>query len=174
MESIKVELKIPKFEELKYRRELLADNETMAYNIGYGETDGTGCIDFRENIWEDWFSRWFNNMPERYFAYIIKTDENVPVGEVALRYVHEKKAYCVNIIVEAKYRGNGFSEQALKLLIDTAFNQLGAYKIFDDFPKTRLSAEKVFKKVGFKRISDDIVELTKEDYLNLLNQETQV
>lgn len=27
---------------------------------------------------------------------------------------------------------------------------------------------------GFKRISDDIIELTKADYLNLLNQETQV
>lgn len=137
----------------------------MAYNIGYGETDGTGCIDFSENKWNNWFSQWVNNMPERYYAYIIKTDENTPVGEVALRYVNEKKSYCVNIIVEAKYRGKGFSEQALKLLIDTAFNQLGADKIFDDFPKSRKAAEKLFKKVGFKRVSDDIVELTKQAYL---------
>ena len=169
LESSIVRLKIPKFEELDYRRKLLADSETMAYNIGYSETDVTGCIDFRENRWKDWFSWWVNNMPERYYAYIIKTDENIPVGEVALRYVSENKAYCINIIVEAKYRGNGFSEQALKLLIDVAFNQLGADKIFDDFPKNRVFAEKVFKKVGFKRISDDIVELTKQDYLRLLN-----
>jgi len=76
-----------------------------------------------------------------------------------------KKAYCVNIIVEAKHRGHGFSEQALRLLIDAAFNKLGADNVFDDFPKSRKSAEKVFEKVGFKRVSDEIVELTKQDYL---------
>ena len=169
MESNRVELKAPKFEELDYRRKLLADRETMAYNIGYGETNGTGCIDFNENAWRDWFSRWVNKMPERYYAYIIKVDEKLPVGEVALRYVSEKNSYCVNIILEAKHRGNGFSEQALKLLIDTAFNELGAEKIFDDFPKSRISAEKVFTKVGFKRVSDDMVELTKQDYLRKTN-----
>jgi len=165
MESNKVQFKIPKFEELGFRRKLLSDRETMAYNIGFGEIDGTGCIDFNENAWRDWFSRWVNNLPERYYAYIIRVDENIPIGEVALRYVSEKNSYCINIIVEAKHRGNGFSERALRLLIDTAFNELGAYKVFDDFPKFRMSAEKLFKKVGFKRISDDIVELTKQDYL---------
>lgn len=175
VECSKLQLKIPNFKELDYRRKLLADSETMSYNKGHSEFDGydkeTGCIDFNENSWNDWFCRWINNIPDRYYAYIIKVDENIPIGEVALRYVDEKKAYCVNIIVEAKYRGNGFGEQALKLLIDIAFNELGADKIFDDFPKSRVSAENMFKKVGFKRISDDIVELTKEDYLNLLNQD---
>jgi Acetyltransferases, including N-acetylases of ribosomal proteins len=166
MKSNKVILKVPEFEELAYRKKLLADEETMAYNIGYGKTNGTGCIDFNENTWTDWFSRWVNNTPGRYYAYIIKVDENIPVGEVALRYVNEKNAYCVNIIVEAKHRNNGLSEQALRLLADIAFSQLGADKLFDDFPKTRLSAEKVFKKVGFKRVSDDIVELERLDYLS--------
>lgn len=165
MESNKVELKTPKFEELDYRRKLLADCETMAYNLGYGEKDETGCIDFNENAWENWFSRWVNNMPERYYAYIIKADENIPVGEVALRYDSKKNSYCVNIIVEAKHRNNGFSEQALRLLIDIAFNDLGADKVFDDFPKSRISAEKVFNKVGFRRVSDGIVELSKQEYL---------
>jgi diamine N-acetyltransferase len=165
----KVKLKIPELEELDYRRKLLADRETMSYNIGYGENDGTGCIDFDKNTWEEWYYRWVNNMPERYYAYIIKVDENIPVGEVALRYVTEKSSYCVNIIVEEKYRGNGFSEQALRLLIHTAFEELGADKVFDDFPICRISAERLFKKVGFKRVSDNIVELTKQDYLNKIN-----
>lgn len=165
MENNKVKLRLPKFEELEYRKKLLSDMETMSYNIGYGDNDGTGCIEFHKSAWKDWFSRWVNNMPERYYAYIIKIDENIPVGEVALRYVSDKNSYCVNIIVEAKYRGNGFSEQALRLLVDTAFGELGADKVFDDFPKSRISAEKVFNKVGFKRVSDDIIELTKQDYL---------
>lgn len=165
MEDNKVVLKIPKFEELEYRRELLLDIDTMAYNVGYGDTEDTGCIEFNENKWLDWYSRWVNNVPERYYAYIIKVDENVPVGEVALRYDNEKKAYSINIIVEAKYRGSGFSEQGLRLLVDIAFEELGAEKVFDEFPRSRVSAEKLFNKVGFKRISDDIVELTKRDYL---------
>lgn len=46
------------------------------------------------------------------------------------------------------------------------FEELGADKVFDDFPKSRISADKVFNKVGFKRVSDEIVELTKQDYLS--------
>lgn len=165
MEGNNVELKIPEFEELDYRRKLLADRETMTYNIGYGKIDGTGCIEFNESIWKDWYTQWVNNTPERYYAYIIKIDEDIPVGEVALRYVSEKNSYIVNIIVEARHRGNGFSEQALRLLIDIAFNELGADKVFDDFPKSRIASESVFKKIGFKRVSEDIIELTKQDYI---------
>lgn len=169
MGSNKVELKTPKFEELDYRKKLLSDRETMSYNIGYGEIDGTGCIEFSECVWRDWFSRWINNLPERYYAYIIKNNENTPVGEVALRYVSKNNSYCVNIIIEAKYRGNGFSEQALRLLIDIAFRKLGADRVFDDFPGSRITADKVFKKVGFKRVTDGIVELTKQDYLSKID-----
>lgn len=47
-----LQLRIPKLSELDYREKLLADSETMDYNIGYGEVDGTGCIDFNQNIQE--------------------------------------------------------------------------------------------------------------------------
>ena len=164
MESEKVKLRIPEFQELEYRRKLLSDAETMSYNIGYGDKDESGCIEFKEDAWEDWFGRWVNNMPERYYAYIIKTDENIPIGEAALRYDYEKSAYCVSIVVEAKYRGKGFSEEALRLLVDLAFKELGADKVFDNFQSSRISAEKVFKRVGFKRVSDEVVELRKEEF----------
>lgn len=58
MESNKVELRTPKFEELYYRKKLLADRETMTYNIGYGKIYGTGCIEFNESDWKDWFALW--------------------------------------------------------------------------------------------------------------------
>ena len=47
------------------------------------------------------------------------------------------------------------------MLINIAFKELGANKVFDDFPKSRIAAEEVFKKIGFKRVTEDIVELTK-------------
>jgi len=178
MEHNRIELRIPMFEELNYRKKLLLNSKTMSYNKGCNAFNGydkeTGCIDFNESFWVGWFSYWVNNTPARYYAYIIKKDGNVAIGEVALRYVNEKNAHCVNIIIEAKYRGNGYSEEALRLLVDTGFHKLSINKVFDDFPRARVSAEKVFNKVGFKRVSDDIVELTKEDYLNLLNKNTGV
>jgi RimJ/RimL family protein N-acetyltransferase len=171
MQYNRLQLRIPRYEELDYRKKLLANTETMSYNKGYDEFNGydkeTGCIDFNENSWDHWFSCWVNKTPNRYYAYIIKIHENRPIGEVALRYVEEKSAHCVSIILEAKYRGNGYSEEALRLLVNTAFHELRLEKIFDDFPSTRVSAEKVFNKVGFKRSSDHIVELTKADYLKL-------
>lgn len=166
----RLQLKIPTLEDLKYRKQLLLDPDTMNYNKGFekfcGYNRDTGCIDFNEDKWINWFNQWINNVPERYYAYIIKMDENIPIGEVALRYVKDKEAYCVNIIIEEKYRGNGYSEEALCLLIDIAFQEFDAKKVFDDFPETRVSAEKVFQKLGFKRISKNIIELTQNDYIN--------
>ncbi|TDT45654.1 GNAT family N-acetyltransferase [Fonticella tunisiensis] len=172
-------LHIPSFEEFDYRQKILFQPDTMSYNkgceLGLDNYDNeTGCIDFRKEYWKDWFSRWINNTPDRYYAYIIKSDENIPIGEVALRYVDGENAYCASIIIEAKYRGYGYGEEALRLLIDVAFHELNAKRIFHNFPKTRVSAEIVFKKVGFKRISDDIVELTQENYLNQFNQHTRL
>ena len=47
-----------------------------------------------------------------------------------------------------------------KLLSD--IETMSYNKGFDDFPKTRLSAEKVFSKLGFKRLSNDYIELKQE------------
>jgi diamine N-acetyltransferase len=172
-------LHVPSFEELDYRQKVLAQPDTMSYNRGFelglnNYDNETGCIDFKKEYWKDWFQRWVNNIPDRYYAYIVKSEGNIPIGEAALHYDEEKNAYCTSIIIEAQYRGNGYSEEALQLLVDIGFHDLNAEKIFDDFPKTRVSAEKAFKNVGFKRISGNIVELTREEYFNLINQDMQV
>lgn len=168
-------LHIPSFEELDYRQKILMQPDTMAYNrgcnLGLENYDNeTGCIDFRKEYWKEWFSKWVNNTPDRYYAYVIKSDGNIAIGEAALRYVDGENGYCVNIIIEGQYRGNGYSEEALRLLIDVGFRKLRAKRIFDTFSKERVSAEKAFKKLGFKRISDDMLELTRDDFFNALNQ----
>lgn len=166
-------LKIPTIEELDYRKKILSDEDTMSYNKGCEEFQGynpyTGCIDFNEGKWSQWFSKWITKDKERYYSYIIKCPENIPVGEVALRYDELQKGYCVSIIIEHKYRGCGYSEEALNLLLEVAFNELKAEKVFDNFPQERTSSEKIFKKVGFKRTSLEIVELMREDYYKKQN-----
>ncbi|SFG90474.1 GNAT family N-acetyltransferase [Sporolactobacillus nakayamae] len=159
----------PTLYELDYRQKILAQPDTMSYNKGYDlQLDNydqkTGCIDFKKDYWAGWHSRWCGQATKRYYAYIVRKDDQMPIGDASLRYDEEQQAYCVSLVIEAKYRGYGYSEEALRLLLDLAFNQLDAEKVYDDFPNTRVPAEKAFHKVGFKRISNDIVELTKDDY----------
>ena len=70
--------------------------------------------------------------------------------------------HIIGVVIEAKYRGCGYSEEALHLLADVAFNELNLDRIYDDFTANRVAAEKTFAKVGFVRINDEYVELIKE------------
>lgn len=163
----KIELYIPTENELAYRRYLISDKETMSYNIGYGD-DGTGC--YYQNIEQvcDWYKNW-NNGTDNYYAYIIRKEDNMPIGEVDIHWSGYCKKHIIGIVIEAKYRSKGYAEEALNLLCDVAFNKLKLDKIYDDFPVTRIVAEKVFFKVGFIRKNEEFVVLTKERY-NQINK----
>lgn len=158
----KIRLYIPKESELEYRRRLISDRETMSYNIGYGD-NGTGCYYQTDGQVKDWYKNW-NNGTDNYYAYIIRKEDNMPIGEVDIHWSEPCRKHIVGIVIEAKYRGNGYSLEALKLLCDVAFNELNLEKIYDDFPASRTAAEKVFLKVGFVREDEEFVVLTKESY----------
>ncbi len=157
-------LHIPTENELEYRRYLISNEETMAYNRGYGE-NGNGCYYQTIAQVQQWYKNW-NNGIDNYYAYIIRNDDNIPVGEVDIHYSSYCKKNIVGVVIEAKYRGNGYSVEALRLLADHAFNIMKLDAVYDDFPSEREVAERAFLKVGFIRISDEFVELTKEKYEN--------
>ena len=48
-----IEAYLPRPDELWFRRKMLADEATMAYNRAYG-----GTVDFPEERWPDWYGRW--------------------------------------------------------------------------------------------------------------------
>ena len=76
----RLRLHIPAENELEYRRWLIADEETMAYNKGYGN-NGNGCYDQTIEQVRDWCKNW-NNGSGNYYAYIVRADDGVPVDEV--------------------------------------------------------------------------------------------
>lgn len=158
----KVKLHIPNENELEYRRHLISDKETMNYNIGYGD-DVTGCYYQTITQVKEWYKNW-NNGTDNYYAYIIRKNDNMPIGEVDIHWSEYCKKHIIGIVIEAKYRGKGYAKEALNLLCDVAFNELKLDKICDDFPKSRIAAEKVFSKVGFVREDEELVVLTKERY----------
>ena len=102
----------PTLELLSVRQELLSDKETMSYNDKWG-----GTIDFPKEQWEDWFTNWIlNDSKDKFYRYLFETEKQCFVGEAAYHFSKSDNAYIVNIIVHSKFRGNGYGNEALKLL----------------------------------------------------------
>ncbi|MDD4492956.1 MAG: GNAT family N-acetyltransferase [Eubacteriales bacterium] len=167
-------LHVPKLDELWYRQKLLSDAETMSYNKGCnlgfdGYDNNTGCIDFFENKWQSWFDYFIGNEPERYYAYIVRKEDNAFIGEVNLHKSENADWYDMGIVLEARYRGKGYAVEALKLLLNYAFHSLGAKAVHNDFEETRIAAVKTHLSAGFTEYAkhDGIIELviTREKYI---------
>ena len=127
----------------------------MSYNNESG-----GIIDFDESKWETWYNKWIgNNNSNFFYAYIYDKDSNLPVGEVAYRLDEETNCAMLNIIVEAKHRGNGYGNSGLIALVKTAFKN--GYKELRDlvFIKST-SSHALFEKLGFKCVG--VVEDSKD------------
>ncbi len=174
-----LDLSVPKLEDLRYRQHILADPETMSYNKGYdlafeGYHKDTGCIDFPQSEWQEWYSYFIEKEPERFYAYIVRKEDNINIGEVNLHKSCEEY-YDMGIVIEAKHRGNGYAKEALKLLLQYAFETLNINAIHNDFEEERSAALKIHLDCGFKIIKKEngIIHLmmTAEDYYkNRLNR----
>ena len=171
MNKSNISLHIPSFEELRYRQKLLSDADTMSYNKVYdlnfdGYDNETGCIDFPKEDWQDWYDYFIGREPERYYAYIVAGGEFI--GEVNVHENKEMNWYDMGIVIEAKHRGKGYAVTALKLLLEQAFDQLGAKAVHNDFEDIRNAAVKTHLAAGFREYKREngIFELliTKEQY----------
>lgn len=167
-------LHIPSFEELDYRKKLLSQPDTMSYNIGYelgteNYNNDTGCIDFNKTYWESWYSKWINNMPQYYYAYLTEAKTNSFIGEVCFHYEKESNSYCIGIIVEAKFRGRGYCSEGLSELAEKAFMDFNIDKLRNFIPLNRVAAIKGHKRAGFKEVGIEegncVLELRAKDYL---------
>jgi diamine N-acetyltransferase len=158
-------LYVPNADELEYRRFLIADEDTMSYNDGYG--DNGGCT-YRHT--PEQAIRWWNywNSGGNYYAYAVRIADGLPVGEVNIHfpdgYPREDGVGWIGVIIEGKHRRKGYGEEALRLLVDHAFNTLHLKKLLDDIPPVRSSAVHIFERVGFKRDSSgEMMEICNED-----------
>lgn len=163
-------LHVPEFNELDYRRKILSDPETMSYNAGYnldfdGYDNETGCIDFPESEWADWYG-YFVNSGERFYAYI-ETDGEF-IGEVNLHGASESNFYNMGIVIEAKHRKKGYAEASLKLLLKQAFEVMGAEAVINEFEAERISAVRTHLKAGFEVVDSNdgitVYKITRRKY----------
>lgn len=150
----KLALHIPAFEELWYRQRLLQDPATMSYNKGYdlnfsGYDQNTGCIAFPEEKWRGWYDSFIGREPERFYAYVVRLEDRAFIGEVNVHKSAAAPWYEMGIVLEAKYRGQGYAAQALKLLLKYAFESLNAEAVHNDFEVTRNAAVRTHLAAGF-------------------------
>lgn len=170
----RLKLHVPALNELWYRQHLMQDPDTMKYNRGYdlsfeGYDRETGCIAFPDSVWAGWHRFFIGQEPERFYAYIQRTQDGRFVGEVNVHrnggaYWHE-----MGVVVEAKYRGLGYGTEALELLLRHAFEELHSEAVHNDFESDRDHAVRMHLAAGFTeyRREGDQLELliTREQWL---------
>ena len=178
----KIYLKVPKIDELYYRKEWLKDEKTMSYNAGYdmdlkGYDKETGVILKSDEEMISWYKNWIGHEPTKYFAYVYECSTGIPIGEVY--FYKSELEYKMGILIKNEYRGKGYSKDALIALMKIAFEKYDISKLTDIVSSDRSSAIKLFQSCGFV-FDEDIEEIvfvekklakkftiTKEEYLNL-------
>ena len=110
-----IELRKPAFSDLSFRRSLLADEKTMAYNHAYG-----GTIDFPPDRWEDWYEKWcLDPSGDRFYRYLFDTESGAFVGEAAYHKTDSGVFLC-DVVVHSAFRGQGFGKAGLAALLAAA------------------------------------------------------
>jgi len=174
--SKRLTLYVPQIAELWYREKLLSDPDTMSYNKGYNLNsvtyhNDTGCIDFPENQWQQWYDYFVMNSPQCYYAYIKRIEDGCFIGEVNLHKNNSGEWYDMGIVLEGQYRGQDFSVEAMRLLLNEAFGEFSAVAVRNDFEATREAALKLHLSVGFEIVNEEngiiLLEITKEKYCGI-------
>lgn len=147
-----VYLKVPTIEELHYRHEWMMDTKTMSYNAGYdinlkGYNKENGTINKTTEEMIEWYNNWIGKEPDRYFAYIYDSTISEPIGEIY--YYLDNGIYGMGIVIQDKFRGQGYSYNALLELEKIAFEKNNINELSDMIPIERKGAIHSFKKAGF-------------------------
>ena len=178
----KLDLYIPKREDLWFYQQMMSDPETMSYNAGWavdyaGYHRDTGCIDYPDEVLNEWYHQWIGNEPERFYAYIRRSADGTWIGDVNFHYTPQNDWWDMGIVIYAPFRGKGYAVPALKLMLDHAFRICGISKIHNDFAVARneIAAWQTHRKAGFKDLGAENgflhMMITKEDYLGAAQKE---
>ena len=114
-----VYLKIPKKEELHYRKEWMIDQDTMNYNAGY-DLELKGYNNKNGDIYksDEELSMWYDKQigaDNKYLAFVYIDDVKEPIGEVYY-YLDDDNKYHMGILIISKYGEKGYSYYVLKEL----------------------------------------------------------
>lgn len=139
------ELIVPTVEELSYHKKLVESPKTMSFSAP---------IEFPEEKWEEFYKEEVDRDPsERFLAYIFCDGCMDFTGEVSYRYDEEYQGYMAFVLIEKKYRNDGYGEEGLRLLKKEAKNN-DIDKFYVRLDKENEAAIRFVEKMGFELIDD--------------------
>ncbi len=129
-------------EHLEYfSRWLNEDSSILAFNGFYNKILNEESI---KSIIESWTQA-------QQCALLIVTNDNQIIGSISLFNINNFiKSGEIGIFIEQKYQNQGYGYEAMKLIIDYAFNMLNFRYLLVNCYSHNLSALAVYKKLGFK------------------------
>lgn len=189
LERESLELYIPKMEDMAFRREMMENPATMAYNAGWevsypGYHPDTGCIDFPRSEWAEAHARLTGEMPHSFYAYLRERSSGAFMGEVNFSPSSDGPWCEMGVVLHAPYKGRCYGRAALTLLAEKAFADRGVPALRNTFEPERAAALAIHRDLGFREVGRDsmdrfgkpqellVLELTREDYLR--QRETEI
>lgn len=122
-------------------------------------------IDYMRNLDDDpirpfpvaFYEEWVGTTPKQngeWQAFMMATrPEGVKIGFINLfdiKYPNASAMFAIGI-GEADYRGKGYGSEALRLLLDYAFDELGLYRVSLRVLSYNTAAIRTYEKIGFIR-----------------------
>lgn len=164
----KIYFKFPSKEDLKHCQKWMMDPDTMSYNAGYdidlsGYNKLTGTINKTDDDMLRWYEQWINKEPDKFYRYIYVEGIDEPIGEIY--YYPNNDTHHMGILIQNKYRGNGYAYKALIELERIVFEENDIDELHDEIPFNRVNAIKLFKKAGFIQTNKDMM-ITKDMYFS--------
>lgn len=137
-------VKVPGQQDIHYIQHLWADEPTMV------DVGGTHTLD--EQQWTRWFTKWIlPGQPDRRYFLIRLIEDDMPIGEICFfNFDPRTRMANVSMNIEASYRGNGYSQEALLLLSRFYFTDFDGNTLVDDIALENRVAQRALLKFGFE------------------------
>lgn len=118
-----------------------ADALTEPLNIGHSSV--------KADDWFDEIQRLQGNKNVRLGIFLLN---NEVIGDVALQDIDWRNRSCsVGIgIQQIKHRSHGYGSEAVRLMLEHGFNNLGLHRIWANTLESNIGAQRALEKVGFK------------------------
>ena len=105
---------------------------------------------------------WYQHYQDNYgkdFMYIIVLKDGTPVGTIALYNVEmgDRTAEIGRILLAESFRSQGYMEEALKLLIDEAFNKIRIWKLRLSCYLDNAGAISTYHRAGFQSLKRPVM-----------------
>ena len=99
---------------------------------------------------------WVNEqlLKDSYFMVIVREDNNEVIGTISLEQINsvDRTATLGIMIGKDENRNKGYGTEAIRLILDFAFNYLNLNSVFLTYLECNARARKCYDKVGFKEI----------------------